>query len=106
MLGQVLRCVRGIEVTEDAVSMEVIRQTCLGGPGHYLGSAQTLQLMQTDYVYPVVADRMSPKEWNEVGRPDLLDRAMKRKARLLEEWQPVIDPATDRAIRERFRIHF
>ena len=69
MLGQVLRCVRGIEVTEDAVSVDVIRQTCLGGPGHYLGSDQTLRLMQTDYVYPAVADRMSPKEWNEKGRP-------------------------------------
>jgi trimethylamine--corrinoid protein Co-methyltransferase len=62
--------------------------------------------MQTDYVYPAVADRMSPKEWNEKGRPDLLDRAVARKRRLLEDWRPVIDPATDRAIRERFRIHF
>jgi trimethylamine--corrinoid protein Co-methyltransferase len=106
MLGQVLRCVRGIEVTEDAVSVDVIRDTCLGGPNHYLGSAQTLKLMQTDYVYPAVADRMSPKEWNEVGRPDLLDRALRRKSRLLEEWRPVVDPATDRAIRDRFRIHF
>jgi trimethylamine--corrinoid protein Co-methyltransferase len=49
---------------------------------------------------------MSPKEWNEKGRPDLLDRAVARKRRLLEDWRPVIDPATDRAIRERFRIHF
>ena len=106
MLGQVLRCVRGIDVTEDAVSLEVIRQTCLGGPGHYLGSEQTLRLMQTDYVYPNVADRMSPKEWVEKGRPDLLDRAIARKRRLLEDWRPVIDPATDRAVRERFRIWF
>jgi trimethylamine--corrinoid protein Co-methyltransferase len=106
MLGQVLRCVRGIEVTEDSVSVDVIRDTCLGGPNHYLGSAQTLKLMQTDYVYPAVADRMSPKEWNEVGRPDLLDRAIKRKAKLLEEWRPVVDSTTDQAIRGRFRIHF
>jgi trimethylamine--corrinoid protein Co-methyltransferase len=106
MLGQVLRCVRGIEVTEDAVSVEVIRQTCLGGPGHYLGSDQTLRLMQTDYVYPAVADRMSPKEWNEKGRPGLIERATARKRRLLEEWRPVIDPAVDQAVRERFRIHF
>jgi trimethylamine--corrinoid protein Co-methyltransferase len=106
MLGQVLRCVRGIEVTEDAVSVDVIRQTCLGGPGHYLGSDQTLRLMQTDYVYPAVADRMSPKEWNEKGRPGLIERATARRRRLLEEWRPVIDPAVDRAVRERFRIHF
>ena len=42
---------------------------CLDGPGHYLGSPQTLELMQRDYVYPTVGDRSSPKEWNERGRP-------------------------------------
>jgi len=106
MLGQVLRCVRGIEVTEDAVSLDVIREACIGGPGHYLGSSQTLRLMQTDYVYPAVADRMSPKEWNEVGRPDLLVRAIARKRKLMDEWRPVIDPATDAAVRAAWRIHF
>ena len=48
--GQALRCVRGIEVTEDTVSIETMRDVCLGGPGHYLGSDQTLRLMQTEYV--------------------------------------------------------
>ena len=51
MLGQVQRCVRGIEVTEDSVSMEAMRSVCLDGPGHYLGHNQTLSLMQTEYIY-------------------------------------------------------
>ena len=83
-----------------------MRQVCLGGPGHYLGSDQTLRLMQTEYVYPAVANRMSPKEWNEAGKPGLIERATARRRRLLEEWRPVIDPATDRAVRERFRLYF
>ena len=41
IIGQALRCVKGIDVTEDSVSLEVIRKTCLTGPGHYLGSDQT-----------------------------------------------------------------
>ena len=57
LLGQALRCVRGIEVTEDTVNLEVIRATCLEGSGHYLGSDQTLSLMQTEYIYPTLADR-------------------------------------------------
>ncbi|MEM8698295.1 MAG: trimethylamine methyltransferase family protein, partial [Pseudomonadota bacterium] len=40
MLGQCQRCVRGIEVTEDTVSTEVIKSVCLDGPGHYLGHDQ------------------------------------------------------------------
>jgi trimethylamine---corrinoid protein Co-methyltransferase len=40
LLGQALRCVRGIEVTDDTVGIEVMRQVCLTGPGHYLGSTR------------------------------------------------------------------
>ncbi|MCB1395607.1 MAG: trimethylamine methyltransferase family protein, partial [Rhodobacteraceae bacterium] len=106
MLGQVLRCVRGIEVSEDAVSLDVMREVCLGGPGHYLGSDQTLKLMQTEYVYPVLGNRMSPKEWNEAGRPLLLEGAKKRTAEILAKAPCQIDPALDRRIREAFAIHF
>ena len=69
IIGQVLRCVRGIEVTEDSVSIEVLKDVCMGGPGHYLGAAQTLGLMETEYLYPKLGNRMSPKEWEELGRP-------------------------------------
>ena len=32
LIGQALRCVRGIEVTEDTVSIDTMRQVCLEGP--------------------------------------------------------------------------
>ncbi|MGB5560572.1 MAG: trimethylamine methyltransferase family protein [Paracoccaceae bacterium] len=106
LLGQALRCVRGIDVTEDSVSIEAMKAVCMGGPGHYLGSDQTLSLMQTEYIYPAVADRLSPKEWAEVGKPALLPRARERMAKILAEWTPTIDPITDRAIRAKYNIHF
>ena len=106
LIGQALRCVRGIEVTEDSVALETIRATCMGGPGHYLGSDQTLGLMQTEYVYPAIADRSSPKEWVERGRPDLVEQATARKEAILKERSAArFDPATDAAIRARFNIH-
>ncbi len=106
LIGQALRCVRGIEVTEDSVSLEAIRATCIGGPGHYLGSDQTLSLMQTEYIYPALADRTSPKEWAELGKPDLLAKATARKEEILAQRANArFDPATDRMIRERFNIH-
>ena len=105
MLGQVQRCVRGIEVGEDDVSLDAMRDVVLGGPGHYLGSAQTLDRMQRDYVYPTVADRTSPKEWEENERPDLLAGARKRREAILAAAPAsLIDPAADAAIRERWRI--
>ena len=106
LIGQALRCVRGIEVDEDAVSLETMRAVCLEGPGHYLGHPQTLARMQTDYVYPAVADRLSPKEWAEVGKPDLIARARARMERILGGAAPLVDPATDAAIRARWDIRF
>ena len=106
LLGQAIRCVRGIEVTEDTLALETMRATCLGGPGHYLGSDQTLNLMQTEYVYPATADRYSPKEWVEKGSPDLLKNATARKEKILAERSAArFDPAVDKALRERFVIH-
>ncbi len=105
MIGQCLRCVRGIEVTEDSVSIEAMRQVCLEGPGHYLGHSQTLGLMQSEYVYPALGDRSSPKEWDENGRPDLVLRAIEERKRILAEVFPRHVPEDiDKAVRDAFNI--
>ena len=106
VIGQALRCVRGIEVTEDTVSLETMRQVCLEGPGHYLGSDQTLALMQTEYTYPVLGNRMSPKEWEEAEKPELLLAARARKEKILSEAPFLVSPDMDQAVREKFNIHF
>jgi trimethylamine--corrinoid protein Co-methyltransferase len=103
MLGHCLRCVRGLEVNDEALSVATIAQVCLGGPGHYLGNEQTLKLMQTEYFYPAVGDRFSPKEWNEKGRPDILIRAIAEKKRVLAERFPRHVP---RALDDRLRARF
>ncbi|MEN8709450.1 MAG: trimethylamine methyltransferase family protein [Paracoccaceae bacterium] len=105
MLGQVMRCVRGIEVTEDKVSIDAMKSVCLEGPGHYLGHDQTLSLMQTEYIYPVLSDRSSPKEWIEKGKPDLIANAQARIARIYDNHVPCIDDVTDARIRAAFNIH-
>ncbi|MDQ7071408.1 MAG: trimethylamine methyltransferase family protein [Rhodobacterales bacterium] len=106
LIGQALRCTRGIEVTEDSLSLEVMRATCIDGPMHYLGSDQTLSVMQTEYIYPTLADRSSPKEWEELGKPDLIANAIARKEAILATRpEAAFDPATDKALRERFTIH-
>ncbi len=107
LIGQALRCVRGIEVAEDLVGLEVMREVCLGGPGHYLGSTETLRLMEREYVYPKLADRSSPKEWEERGRPELLPRAKARmQAILADSTVPLVDPEIDRKVRAKFTIRF
>ncbi|MEM9475113.1 MAG: trimethylamine methyltransferase family protein [Pseudomonadota bacterium] len=105
IVGQVLRCVRGIDVTPDSTSIEAMKAVCLGGPEHYLGSDQTLALMQTEYVYPTVGNRMSPKEWEEAARPMLLDTAIARKEAILASAECQFAPELDARLREAFKIY-
>ena len=88
MLGQCLRCVRGIEVNDQTIGIQVMKDVCMGGPGHYLGHDQTIGLMQTEYIYPELSDRSSPKEWEELGKPNLVAKAVKRKTQILSEFVP------------------
>ena len=105
MLGSIMRTVRGIEVTDESLSLEAIREVCVEGPGHFLGHAQTLDLMQKDYVYPEVGDRTSPKEWVEQGSTDVVQRARARTADILARHFPGhIDAELDARLREAFPI--
>lgn len=106
LIGQALRCVRGIEVNDDTLALEEIRTVCMGGPGHYLATEQTLGRMESDHVYPRLGDRTSPKEWAERNKPDLIMKAALRKEEILAVRAPArFDAATDAALRKRFRIH-
>ena len=104
-LGATLRTLRGLEISDDALSVDVIRDACIGGPGHFLGSEQTLGLMQSAYVYPTIGDRTSPKEWEELGSTDVLQKAIAKTAEILANHHPDhIDVHLDRAIRDRFSL--
>ena len=104
MLGNVLRAVRGIEVNDETLSLDVIREA-VEGPGHYLGQAQTLSLMKTEYVYPRLSDRSRIEEWQAAGGPDIRERARERVREILGDHYPVyIDPVVDAEVRRRFPI--
>ena len=104
MLGNVQRLLRGIEVTDETLSYEVIEQT-VAGPGHYLGHEQTLSLMESEYLYPDVADRRTAGEWESGGREDVCELAHREVRRVLASHYPDhLHPAADAAIRARFPI--
>ena len=105
LIGAVQRTIKGIDVSDEALSLETMRKVCLEGPGHYLGADQTLQLMQREYVYPSVGDRKSPNEWVEQGRPSAVDLAARKLGSILASHYPDhIPESVDSAIRERLPI--
>ena len=104
MLGNVQRLLRGIEVTDETLSYEVIRDTVLG-TGHYLGQPQTLELMRTEFLYPDVADRRTSEEWEETGKEDIYQLANRKVKKVLSSHYPeYINPVADARIRDQFPI--
>jgi trimethylamine--corrinoid protein Co-methyltransferase len=104
MIGNIQRIVRGIEVTDETLSVDVINEA-VHGVGHYLGNEQTLTMMQTEYLYPEVADRLTPGAWEEMGRHTLYEQAHDKVKEMLTDYYPTyIDAAADKRIRDKFPI--
>jgi len=103
MLGAVYRVIRGVEVTDETLGLDAIREVVLG-EGHFLGHAQTMAAMERDYVWPELADREPPVTWAEKGAPDAWARARAKAQALLAAPRPDYLAAADAEIRSRFRI--
>lgn len=98
------RLLRGVEVNEENLGYEAIRAAILG-EGHFLGGSDTLDAMERDYFYPNLADRTSPQEWENNGRPDTWQRARQRAREILETHHPEhLTQDQDCAIRNQFTI--
>ena len=105
VLGAIGRVTRGIEVNSDTLSFAEIQQICFSGEGHYLGSGNTLQVMQSEYIYPEFGDRNSPTVWEEQGKPVMLKKALEKTREVLARPAPRhVSDEIDTRIRSGFPI--
>lgn len=104
MCGAILRSVRGIEVSDDLLDIDAIERV-VGGDGHYLGEAQTLALMKSEYLYPELGDRQSVADWIDAGGTSIWQRAQQRVNDILAEPPGGhLSAAAERRIRAEFDI--
>lgn len=104
MISHIYRALRGIEVTDETIGLDAIRDAVLG-EGHFLGSAGTHAAMERDYFYPALADREMPRTWEEGGAQSAWDRARAKVHEILSASPPAYLPAeVEDTIRARFRI--
>ena len=104
-LGACMRMAKGVTVNEDTLAFATLKDVCLNDKGHYLGSDQTLNVMQTEYIYPEFYNRLSPNDWNDAGKPDPLQLATERKEHILRTHVPMhISAEVDDQIRAEFPI--
>ncbi len=77
------------------------------GEGHFLGGAQTIAAMERDYVYPDIADRDTPRTWQENGAQDAWHRAGQKVDQILSTHHPqYLNSEQDDRIRAAFDIRF
>ena len=78
----------------------------MNGPGHFLGAQQTMELMESEFVYPRHANRSSPDDWATAGAKDIRDTTASRAREILRTHHPaLIEPEADARIRDRYAIH-
>jgi trimethylamine--corrinoid protein Co-methyltransferase len=104
ILGAVNRTVRGVEVDRERLSAAVIADVTAGA-GHFLGHAQTLAIMETEYLYPKIGDRQSPDDWVDAGATTAAERAHRVVVDTMRSHRPRhVSDAADEEIRRRFPI--
>ena len=101
--GMILRSLRGIEVTDDTMAVDVIHK-CAIDPGHFLGNPHTLTYMTSEFVYPELMDRERTDTWENEGKTDLLERARDKANSILDTHFPNYFGAADAQVRNEFPI--
>lgn len=103
LVGMVMRVLRGIEVTDEMLAVEVIER--VGPGGHFLMDHHTIQFMRSEFFFPKVGDQRDRALWEEEGKLDTRARAAARAKRLLREHRPPgLPPEANAALRAEFTI--
>jgi trimethylamine--corrinoid protein Co-methyltransferase len=86
ILGMVERALRGIEVNESSMALEVIRS--VGPDGNYLMQEHTQKNFRSEHFIPRLADREKRDVWEQGGRRDMTVRAREEAKKILSKHKP------------------
>lgn len=107
LCGRALRLARGIEVNDDTLALDLIRE--VGWDGVFLDKLHTAQHYRREHLRPRLLRRDGREAWENKGSKTALDLARERVREILAAHQPrALDPAIERelhaylgAVRER-----
>jgi trimethylamine--corrinoid protein Co-methyltransferase len=86
LLEYVERIMRGFEVTDETLGLDVIAS--VGHRGNFLAQMHTAQHFRRELWFPQLLDREFWSQWIEQGATSMHDRCVTMKDRILEEHTP------------------
>jgi trimethylamine--corrinoid protein Co-methyltransferase len=101
ILGNVLRMVRGVEVSTETLAIDVIKEA--GPAGNFLVNEHTAEHFRDEFFIPSVSDRWGRDAWVKAGSMDAFARAHLAAADILKNHRALqVDPGVKAKIREAF----
>jgi trimethylamine--corrinoid protein Co-methyltransferase len=92
LLQMIAEFLKPIEVNDDTLAVEAIRE--VGPGGHFFGAGHTLARYETAFYPPLLSDWRNYESWQESGARTATERAHAIYKTMLAEYQePVLDPA-------------
>jgi trimethylamine--corrinoid protein Co-methyltransferase len=98
ILGMTMRAVAGIEVNEQTLAFDLIKQA--GPGGHFVSSRHTRRHMRTELYSPQFSDRENRDQWNEAGGKDAWARATETVRGILGT---PVEPMLSAEVRDKIR---
>jgi trimethylamine--corrinoid protein Co-methyltransferase len=91
MLSMITYLLRGIEVTDETLAVDIINK--VGPGGHFITQKHTLEFFKKEHWIPGLFDRQMRNNWVKSGSKDLLKRAREKTKQILSAHQPAPLPA-------------
>jgi len=86
VLGMVSRILRGVEVNDETLAVDVIRE--IGPEGNFLSHRHTLKLIEKELHMPRLFDRTSEVTWAKAGKKEIREVAREKVKKILKEHHP------------------
>jgi len=90
IIGMVMRALKGIEVSEETLALEVIDK--VGPGGNFLAEPHTIAHMRSEFFFPKVSDRSRREKWLAEGGKDARQRAREIAINILATHKPLAIP--------------
>lgn len=97
VIGMLKHIMRGIEVNEETIALDLIDE--IGPGGHFMATDHTLRHYKENW-YPSIFDRWNLSGWEEKGRKTLAQRANEKVRDIIEDYRPQPLPI---AVQDRIR---